>query len=96
MLLLLLLWALFPGRRIRSPGAPGDFISFHSTRNQTEPERQNAPSPQAPFNSTPAGGKKGQERTPSPVSPDLQPPPVTFADVAGIDEVRQEVQEPAS
>ncbi len=93
LLLFLLLWALFPGRRVRSPGTPGDFMYFKSTRNQTEPERQNAPAPKAPRNDTPARSKQGQESTPSPVSLELPPPPVTFADVAGIDEVRQEVQE---
>jgi ATP-dependent metalloprotease FtsH len=92
-LLLLLLWSLFPGRRVWSPGVPGDFMSFKSSRNQTEAERQKAPAPKAPHPGTAAEGKKEKERTPSPVSPDLQPPSVTFADVAGIDEVRQEVQE---
>ncbi|HEX6554128.1 MAG TPA: ATP-dependent zinc metalloprotease FtsH [Ktedonobacteraceae bacterium] len=91
--LLLLLWALSPGRRVRSPGAPGDFMSFNQTRNRAEPERQHAPAPKAPFDDTSARGKTVQVSAPAPVSPQLEPPPVTFADVAGIDEVRQEVQE---
>src|SRR5579884_4306107 len=89
--LLLLLWSLLPARRPRSSGVPGDFMSFKPTSNQTEPEQQKALAPKTPYHSTSARGKK--ERAPSPVSLELVPPPVTFADVAGIDEVRQEVQE---
>jgi ATP-dependent metalloprotease FtsH len=91
--ILLLLRALNPDRRIRSSGAPGDFMSFNPSRNHSEPERRNAPAPQAPLKDTSARAKAVRVSTPSPVSPDLQPPPVTFADVAGIDEVRQEVEE---
>ncbi len=93
LLLLLLVWALFPGRRLRFPGAPGDFMSFNPTRNHAEPEQRNTPAPKASPCDTSARGKTDKERTSSPVSPDLQPPHVTFDDVAGIDEVRQEVQE---
>jgi ATP-dependent metalloprotease FtsH len=93
LLLLLLPWALLPGRRVRSPGAPGDFMSFNPTRNQIEPERRNTPAPKVSLDDTSARDKTVPARTPFPLNPELQPPPVTFADVAGIDEVRQEVQE---
>ena len=90
---LMLLWVLFPGRRMRFPGAVGDYMSFNPTRNHAESERRNIPAPKAPLNDTSSRDKTVPARTSSPVRPELQPPPVTFADVAGIDEVRQEVQE---
>ena len=93
LLLLMLPWALNPGRRVRSPGAMSDYMSFNPTRNYAEPERRNAPAPEAPLDDTSARDKTVPGRTSSPLPPELQPPPVTFADVAGIDEVRQEVQE---
>jgi hypothetical protein len=91
-LLLLLLWALSPNRRLRSPGT-GDSRSFKPTGDHTESERRKIPGPKASPKDTSAWGKTLSESTPFPVSPELEPPAVTFADVAGIDEVRLEVQE---
>ncbi len=91
--LLLLPWALSPGRRVRSPGAPGDSMFFNPIKSPAEQERRNAPAPKVTPDDTSAKGKTDQERASSPGGPDLQPPTVTFTDVAGIDEVRQEVQE---
>ncbi len=93
LLLLLLLRALSPAKSVRSPGALGDFMSFKPTGNHAETERRNTPAPKATLDDTSAGDKTFPARMPSAVSPEMQPPSVTFADVAGIDEVRQEVQE---
>jgi ATP-dependent metalloprotease FtsH len=92
-LLLILAWVLFPGRRVRSPGAFGDHIRINQIRNRAEPERRDSQAPETSFDDTSARNKRGPARTSSPVRPELEPPPVTFADVAGIDEVRQEVEE---
>jgi ATP-dependent metalloprotease FtsH len=93
LLLLVLLRVLFPGKSARSPGSLGDCMSFKRTRNQTEPERRNTPAPKVSLDDTSARDKTVPARTLSPASPELQPPHVTFADVAGIDEVRREVEE---
>jgi len=92
-LLLILAWVLFPGRRVRSPGAVGDHMRINQIRNRAEPERRDSQAPETSFDDTSARDKPAHERTSSPVRPELEPPPVTFADVAGIDEVRQEVEE---
>ena len=93
LLLLMLPLVLNSGRRVRSPGAMSDYMSFKPIRNHVEPERRNTRTPETSADDTPAGNKAVPARAPSPVRPELEPPPVTFADVAGIDEVRQEVQE---
>ncbi len=90
---LLLLLSLFSTRRSHFHSVPDDIRFFKSTRNQAEPEQQEAPAPKKSHQGTSAGDKKDKERAPSQVRLELVPPPVTFADVAGIDEVRQEVQE---
>jgi ATP-dependent metalloprotease FtsH len=93
LLLLMLLRVLNSDKRVRSPGAMGDYMSFKPTRNHAESERRNIPAPKVPLNDTSVGNKPVPARASSPVRPEMEPPPVTFADVAGIDEVRQEVEE---
>jgi cell division protease FtsH len=92
-LLLILAWVLFPGRRGRSPGAVGDHMRINQVRNRAEPERRDSQAPETAIDNTFSRDKSAHERTSSPIRPELEPPPVTFADVAGIDEVRQEVEE---
>ncbi len=92
-LLLILVWVLFPDRRVRSPGAVGDYLRINQVRNRAEPERRDSQAPETAIDNTFSRDKSAHERTSSPVRPELEPPPVTFADVAGIDEVRQEVEE---
>jgi ATP-dependent Zn protease len=90
---LILAWVLFPGRRVRSPGAVGDHLRINQVRNRAEPERRDSQVPGTSGGDTSARDKPAHECTSSPVRSELEPPPVTFADVAGIDEVRQEVEE---
>jgi ATP-dependent metalloprotease FtsH len=92
-LLLILAGVLFPGGRVRSPGAVGDHMRIDQIRNRAEPERRDSHAPETSFDGTSSGNKRAPAPTSSPVRPELVPPPVTFADVAGIDEVRQEVEE---
>ncbi len=92
-LLLILAWVLFPGRRVRSPGAVGDHLRINQVRNGAEPERRDSQAPETSGGDISARDKSAHKRTFSPDRPELEPPPVTFADVAGIDEVRQEVEE---
>lgn len=92
-LLLMLPLVLHPGRRFQPPGAMGDHKSVNPNRNRTEPERRNTRAPETSLDEIPARNKPVLARAPAPVHPELVPPPVTFADVAGIDEVRHEVQE---
>jgi cell division protease FtsH len=68
----------------------GDYMRTNPIRNHAEPERRNT---ETSVDDTPAGNKAVPAGTSCPVCPELEAPPVTFADVAGIDEVRQEVQE---
>jgi ATP-dependent metalloprotease FtsH len=91
--LLILACILFSGRRVRSPGAVGDHMRINQVRNRAEPERRDSQAPETSFDDTSARNKRVPANTSTPVRPELEPPPVTFADVAGIDEVRQEVEE---
>ncbi len=92
-LLLILVWVLFPGRRVRSPGAVGDHMRINQIRNRAEPERRDSHAPETSFDDASSRNKRAPAPASSPVRPELEQPPVTFADVAGIDEVRQEVEE---
>ncbi len=92
-LLLMLVRVLFPDRRVRSPGTLGDDMHIHRFWNRAEPERGDPQAPEAPGGGTSARGRSVHEDTSSPVRPELKPPSVTFADIAGIDEVRREVEE---
>jgi len=91
-LLLILIWILFSDRRVRSTGAVGDHPRINQFRNHGEPERRNSQAPTS-LDGTSSRSRSVHEDTSSPVRPELEPPPITFADVAGIDEVRQEVEE---
>src|SRR5713101_6719034 len=92
-LLLILAWVLFSSRRVRSPGAVGDHMRINQVRNRAKPERRDSQTPETSGGDISARDKSAHKRTFSPDRPELEPPPVTFADVAGIDEVRQEVEE---
>jgi ATP-dependent metalloprotease FtsH len=92
-LLLMLVRVLFPDRRVRSPGTIGDDRHINRFWNRAAPERRGPEAPGAPGGGTSARGRSVHEDTSSPVRPELKPPSVTFADVAGIDEVRREVEE---
>ncbi len=92
-LLLMLVRVLFPDKRVRSPGTIGDDMHIHRFWKRAEPERGASQAPGAPGGGTSARGWSVHEDTSSPVRPELKPPSVTFADVAGIDEVRREVEE---
>src|SRR5438105_1818329 len=92
-LLLMLVRVLFPDRRVRSPGTLGDDMHIHRFWKRAEPERGASQAPGAPGGGTSARGRSVHEDTSSPVRPELKPPSVTFADIAGIDEVRREVEE---
>lgn len=91
LLLLLILWAFSSSKRVQSPGAMSDPMSFKPTRNPAELKRPDSTTPEASLDDTSAANKPASAS--SIVLPELAPPPITFADVAGIDEVRQEVQE---
>ncbi len=92
-LLLMLVRVLFPDKRVRSPGTIGDDMHINRFWKRAEPERGASQAPGAPGGGTSARGWSVHEDTSSPVRPELKPPSVTFADVAGIDEVRREVEE---
>jgi ATP-dependent metalloprotease FtsH len=92
-LMLILLWVLFPNRRVRSPGTMGDHIHINQVRNRAEPEWRDSRAPETSIDDTSSRDKPAHGRTSSQARPELEPPPVTFADVAGIDEVRREVEE---
>jgi cell division protease FtsH len=92
-LLGMLVWVLFPNRRVRSPGPVDDYKHINQVRNRAESERRNSPVPESSIDDTSSRNKSAHARVSSEVRPELQPPPVTFVDVAGIDEVRQEVEE---
>src|SRR2546421_3187110 len=94
-LFLLLIFArlLFPNRRVRSPGPVDDYKHINHIRNRAEPERRDSRAPETSIDDTSSWKFPAHARTSSPVRPELKPPPVTFADVAGIDEVRREVEE---
>ncbi|HLZ63409.1 MAG TPA: ATP-dependent zinc metalloprotease FtsH [Ktedonosporobacter sp.] len=93
LLLLVLPLVMNSNRRVRSPGAMGDSMSFNPIKNHAEPERRNTRTSETPGNDISVENKPLRARTSSPILPEMEPPAVTFADVAGIDEVRQEVQE---
>src|SRR6266567_3106090 len=65
----------------------------HRFWKRAAPERRASEEPEAHGGDTSPRGRSVHEDTSSPVRPELKPPSVTFADVAGIDEVRQEVEE---
>ena len=92
-LLLMLVRVLFPDRRVRSPSTIGDEKHVHRFWKRAAPERRASEAPGAPGGGTSARGRSVHEDTSSPVRPELKPPSVTFADIAGIDEVRREVEE---
>src|SRR5262249_25054581 len=48
-LLLILVWALFSGRRVRSPGAAGDHMHINQIRTRAEPERPDSHGPETSF-----------------------------------------------
>jgi len=91
--LLIFAWLLFPDRRVRSPGPVSDHMHINQVWKRAEPERRGSQVPETPVDDTSARGKPAHEHTSSPGRPELEPPPITFAEVAGIDEVRQEVEE---
>jgi cell division protease FtsH len=93
LLLWMLVWVLSPHRRVQSPGPVDDDKPIKQIRYRTEPERRDSRAPDPSSDDTSSRNTSAQVRTSSSVRPELAPPPVTFADVAGIDEVRQEVQE---
>ena len=77
----------------RETGTIGDDMHIHRFRKRAEPERRDPQTPEAAGGGTPARDRSARKDTSSPVRPDLEPPSVTFADIAGIDEVRREVEE---
>ena len=77
----------------RETGTIGDDMHIHRFWKRAEPERGASQAPGAPGGGTSARGRSVHEDTSSPVRPELKPPSVTFADIAGIDEVRREVEE---
>src|SRR5437588_3617064 len=81
-----------PGMK-RETGTIGDDMHIHRFWNRAAPERGASQAPEAAGGGTPARGRSVHEDTSSPVRPELEPPSVTFADIAGIDEVRTEVEE---
>src|SRR5712692_6578757 len=91
--LLIFAWLLFPDRRVRPPGPVGDHMHINQIRNRAEPERRDSQAPETSGGDISARDKSAHEHTSSPGRPELEPPPITFAEVAGIDEVRQEVEE---
>jgi ATP-dependent Zn protease len=94
LLLWMLVWVLFPHKRAQAPGPPvDDDKHIKQIRYRTEPERPDSQAPTTSSDDPSSRKQAAHARTSSPVRPELVPPPVTFADVAGIDEVRQEVQE---
>src|SRR5256884_1642932 len=94
-LFLLLIFArlLFPNRRVRSPGPVDDYKHINHIRNRAEPERRDSRAPETSIDDTSSWKFPAHARTSSPVRPELKPPPVTFADVAGIHEARQQVKQ---
>lgn len=92
-LLWMLIWFLSPQRSAQSPGPVDDDKHIKQIRYYSEPERRDSQAPEPSSDDTSSRNTSAQVRTSSSVRPELAPPPVTFADVAGIDEVRQEVQE---
>jgi len=68
-------------------------MHINQIRTRAAPDRRDSHAPETSFDDTSARNKRVPARTSSPVRPEPEPPPVTFADVAGIDEVRQEVEE---
>src|SRR5438045_326949 len=68
-------------------------MHIHPFWKRAAPERRDPQTPEAAGGGTPARDRSARKDTSSPVRPDLEPPSVTFADVAGIDEVRREVEE---
>jgi cell division protease FtsH len=89
----MLVRVLFPDRRVRSPGTLGDERHVHRFWKRAAPERRASEEPEAHGGDTSPRGRSVHEDTSSPVRPELKPPSVTFADIAGIDEVRREVEE---
>src|SRR2546421_10226037 len=81
-----------PGMK-RETGTIGDDMHIHRFWKRAAPERRDPQAPEAPGGGTPARGRSAPKDTSSPVRPELEPPSVTFADIAGIDEVRREVEE---
>src|SRR5213080_518983 len=81
-----------PGMK-RETGTIGDDMHIHRFWKRAEPEREASQAPEAAGGGTPARDRSVHEDTSSPVRPELEPPSVTFADIAGIDEVRREVEE---
>src|SRR2546430_1030104 len=92
-LLLMLVRVLFPDRRVRSPSTIGDERHVHRFWKRAAPERRASEEPEAHGGDTSPRDRSVHEDTSSPVRPELKPPSVTFADIAGIDEVRREVEE---
>src|SRR6266566_1743285 len=84
---------LSPNRRVRSPGPVDDYKHINHIRNRAEPERRDSRAPETSIDDTSSWKFPAHARTSSPVRPELKPPSVTFADIAGIDEVRREVEE---
>src|SRR3989440_424748 len=81
-----------PGMK-RETGTIGDDMHIHRFWKRAAPERRDPQAPEAPGGGTPARDRSARKDTSSPVRPELEPPSVTFADIAGIDEVRREVEE---
>src|SRR6266704_3300256 len=77
----------------RETGTIGDDMHINRFWKRAAPERRDPQAPEASGEGTSARDRSACEDTSSPVRPELKPPSVTFADIAGIDEVRREVEE---
>jgi ATP-dependent metalloprotease FtsH len=92
-LLWMLVWVPFPHRHAQAPGPIDDDKHIKQIRNRAALERGDSQASKTSSDGTSSRNKSAHVPASSPVRPALAPPPVTFADVAGIDEVRQDVQD---
>ncbi len=89
---LIMLSILAPRKRVRSPGAIGDRINRIGKSPARRYERAQETNKMHNNRTPPVLANAHESPTFSDQTP-LKPPSVTFADVAGIDEVRQELEE---
>src|SRR5216684_2313740 len=80
LILLIFAWFLFPHRGVRSPGPIGDHMHINRVRNRAEPERRDLWAQETSIDDTSSRDKPAHERASSQARPELEPPPVTFAD----------------